>query len=110
LGAQWEAELRCWFQPKKIDILAYGNGKEAHKHFWSEAGLYLQSKLPPSQRVIIASHSVSSLKSIISFVEQYTGTPARFSTMLLFEASKGAKRTRNSMETAVKESGAVRAR
>jgi len=33
LGLQWEAELTSWFQAKKIDILSYGNGKEAHRHF-----------------------------------------------------------------------------
>ena len=58
LLGQWDAEIRSWFQPKRVDILLYKAGKGAGQSFWGEDGLYSQSKHMPSQQIIVTSHSV----------------------------------------------------
>ncbi|KAJ2914050.1 hypothetical protein MD484_g6375, partial [Candolleomyces efflorescens] len=54
---QWEHELQCFYKSKSVDILIYGTTPEEHADFWRPDGIYHSSRLPPSHRIILASHS-----------------------------------------------------
>lgn len=58
LASQWEHELKTLLVYKSYDILVYGVGRQQHAQFWAPDGPYHSSKHEPSQRIIIATHSV----------------------------------------------------
>ena len=55
---QWENEIKLALKPKSFDVLLYYGGKAAIS-FWAPDGPYHKSLHSPSQRIILASHSVS---------------------------------------------------
>jgi len=61
---QWSTELKILVNPKAFDLFVYGTVGQTPQTFWADLGPFLQSKQPPSRRIIIASHSVSGVKNI----------------------------------------------
>lgn len=56
---QWESELKSLFIPHSFSILVYGVGKQAHADFWAPDGAFHTAQGNASQKIILASHSVS---------------------------------------------------
>lgn len=63
LLSQWESELKVLFKCGSYDILIYGTGKAVRERFWAPNGPFHSSK-HTANRIIIASHSVSSIFSL----------------------------------------------
>ncbi|RXW12447.1 hypothetical protein EST38_g13407 [Candolleomyces aberdarensis] len=54
---QWEHELQCFFKNRSVEILMYESGISDHEEFWKPEGIYHQSNLPASHRIILAAQS-----------------------------------------------------
>jgi hypothetical protein len=83
LMAQWEHELKVFFQPKKVDILKYTGGPLQHEQFWDPVcGPFSMSKHDDHHKIILATHSVRKLTLHLSLAHCSVGTASRLQDML----------------------------
>lgn len=59
LIAQWLDELRILFTPNSVDIFIYPGTEEERDMFWAPKGPYHSSRHFPSNRIILAPHTVT---------------------------------------------------
>jgi SNF2 family DNA or RNA helicase len=62
---QWINEAKRFLVPGSVDIFHYPDGAKNHRQFWSEDGLWKQSKQALGRRVIFTSHAVRYAASCI---------------------------------------------
>lgn len=59
LTRQWEDELKSVLKPGSFDIMCYPSSRRDRQAFWGDNSSYRKSSVPPSRRIIIASHPVN---------------------------------------------------
>jgi len=76
---QWASEIRIFLNPKAFDLFLYQTGADFRENFWSESGPFAQSNQPPSNKIILAPHSVCQLPFLFCLVTYCTYCTVRHS-------------------------------